>query len=112
MQKPNLEVVRSQFEGFMRALMEPVVTNGLALEGKRVSASEAIRQGSRFFIESGLPGLEKLIVPVTDPAQQQALLGFGQKPTPANGNGVAMAPNRADLISAAAGPKGQGAGPA
>lgn len=112
-QKPNLEIIRAQFEGFMRALMEPVVTNGLALEGNRVSASEAVKQWSRFFIEAGLPGLEKLIVPINDPLQQQALLTFGQKPEAATGgNGLQGPQNRADLISAAAGPKGQGMSPA
>ena len=111
MQKPNLEVIRAQFEGFMRALMEPVVTNGLALEGKRVSASEAVRQWSRFFVDSGLPGLEKLIVPVTDPMQQQALMQFGQKPTQNGDTSNPSGPNRANLISAAAGEKGQGVSP-
>ena len=104
MQKPNLEVARSQFEAFMRALMEPIVTNGLALEGKRVSASEAVRQWSKFFIEAGLPGIEKLVVPINDPLQQQALLTFGQKPEPTNGNGTnrvaGQTPTIADLVSA------------
>lgn len=116
-QKPNLEIIRAQFREFMVSLMNPIVTNGLALEGNRLSASEAIKQWSRFFIEAGLPGLEKLVVPINDPMQQQALLSFGQKPDPAssNGNGVGglQGPqNQADLISAAAGPRGQGASPA
>ena len=111
MQKPNLEIVRAQFEQFMRALMEPIVTNGLALEGKRVSASEAVRQWSQFFIESGLPGITKLVVPVNDPMQQQALLTFGQKPEQATGNGNRLngaVPTYSDQVSAAAGEKGQG----
>ena len=113
MQKPNLEIVRAQFEGFMRALMEPVVTQGLALEGKRVSASEAVRQWSRFFQESGLLGLDKMLVPINDPMQQNALLNYGMKPTPQpSQNGRAMNPTHASLVSAAAGPKGQGASPA
>ena len=111
MQKPNLEILRAQFEGFIRGLMEPIVTQGLALEGKRVSASEAIRQWSQFFREAGLPGLEKIVVPINDPTMQQALLNYGQKPEAVNGNGQVTPPNRADLISAAAGEKGQGASP-
>ena len=112
-QKPNLEIIRAQFEAFMRALMEPIVTQGLALDGKRISVSEAIRQWSRFFQEYGMQDLGKLIVPVQDPLMQQALLNYGQKPeaTSQNGNGsgvAAQAPNYADLVSRAAGEKGQG----
>ena len=111
-QKPNLEIVRAQLEQFFRALMEPVVTNGLALEGKRISVEEAIRQWSRYFAEYGLTRLEKLVVPVQDEAMRQALLNYGQKPEAVNGNGqVATAPTMADLISKAAGEKGQGASP-
>ena len=110
MQKPNLEIVRAQFEAFMRALMEPIVTQGLALEGKRVSVSEAIRQWSRFFVEAGLPGIEKLVVPIQDPMQQQALLNYGQKPeAQAKGRLAGTVPTYADQVSAAAGEKGQGA---
>ena len=112
MQKPNLEIIRSQFENFARALMEPIVQNGLALEGKRLSASEIIRQWSRFFEEYGLTsGVSKMVVPIQDPMQQQALLSFGQKPTGTNGAAnqlTGSVPNRADMISAAAGEKGQG----
>ena len=111
MQKPNLEIIRAQFAEFMRALMEPVVTNGLALEGKRVSASEAVRQWTRFFAEQGLIDANKLVVPVSDPMQQQALLNFGQNKHVQPGN-QGVAPNHADLISAAAGEKGQGYSPA
>ena len=115
MQKPNLEIIRSQFESFARALMEPVVTNGLALEGKRLSASEIIRQWSRFFQEFGITDINKMVVPVNDPNQLAGLLGFGQKPQQTNGNGTGRLagsiPNRADMISAAAGEKGQGMGP-
>ena len=113
MQKPNLEIVRAQFEGFVRALMEPAVTNGLALEGKRLSAAEIIRQWSKFFIEYGLTdGMSKMVVPVQDPNQQQALMNYGQKPS-ANGQQplTGQAPNLANMMSAAAGEKGQGAGP-
>ena len=110
-QKPNLEIVRAQFENFIRVLMEPVITNGLALEGKRLSAEAAIRQYTKFFVEYGLSSLEKIIVPITEPGLQQTLQSYTGKPQPANGNGVAMAPNRADLISAAAGEKGQGYAP-
>ncbi len=110
MQKPNLEIVRAQFESFVRALMEPVVTNGLAMEGKRLSAAEIIRQWSKFFVEYGLTdGMSKMVVPVADPTQQQALLNFGQKPS-SNGQQplTGQAPNMADMMSAAAGEKGQG----
>src|SRR3990167_319311 len=115
MQKPNLEIIRAQFEAFMRALMEPVVTQGLALDGKRVSVQEAVRQWSRFFEEYGLGNLSKLIVPVQDPNVLNSLLTYGQKPEQTNGNGTdrlaGQVPNRADLISASAGERGQGASP-
>src|SRR3990167_5839279 len=116
MQKPNLEIIRAQFEAFMRALMEPIVTQGLALDGKRISVQEAIRQWSRFFSEYGLQDLGKLVVPVQDPMMQQALLSYGQKPEQAGGNGQAQqltnaVPNMADMISRVAGEKGQGASP-
>ena len=107
-QKPNLEIVRAQFESFVRVLMEPTVTQGLALEGKRLSAEAIIREYTKFFVEYGLSRLEKVVVPVTDPRLQQVLQGYTGKPQPTNGNGVAMAPNRADIISSAAGEKGQG----
>ena len=109
-QKPNLEIIRAQFEAFVRALMEPIVTQGLALEGKRLSASEIIRQWGMFFAESGIQGgIAKIVVPVQDPMQQQALMGYGMKPEQTNGNGLTgSVPNRADLISAAAGEKGMG----
>jgi len=107
-QKPNLEIVRAQFENFVRVLMEPVVTHGLALEGKRLSAEAIIREYTKFFVEYGLSRLEKVVVPIADPMQRQTLMNYGMKPEPTNGNGVAMAPNRADIISAAAGEKGQG----
>lgn len=112
MQKPNLEIMRAQFEAFMRALMEPVVTQGLSLDGKRISVQEAIRQWSRFFQEYGLQDLGKLVVPVQDPALLDALRNFGQAPQHTNGNGTAalagQVPNQADLISAVSGEKGQG----
>jgi hypothetical protein len=109
MQKPNLEIVRAQFAEFMRNLMEPVVTQGLALEGKRLSASEAIKQWSKFFAESGFQDLSKLVVPVNDPMQQQNLMNYGmpRKNGEQNGNGM-NPPNRSDMISAAAGERGQG----
>lgn len=101
-QKPNLEVIRTQFENFVRALMEPSVTNGLALEGKRLSASEIIRQWGLFFSDYGLTnGFGKMVVPVSDPMQQSALLNYGQKPAPnAAGNRLAgQVPNMADMVS-------------
>ena len=113
-QKPNLEIVRSQLEVFFRALMEPVVTQGLALEGKRISVEEAIRQWTRYFSEFGLTRLEKILVPITEPGLKEQLMAFtGKPPTGTNGNGngnlTGAVPNRADIISAAAGEKGQGA---
>jgi len=118
LQKPNLEIVRSQFESFVRALMEPAVTQGLALEGKRLSAEEIIRQWSRFFEEYGLSsGFAKIVVPVQDPNQQNTLMNFGQKPGPTNGGGAptggqqplaGSVPNIADLVSRVSGEKGQG----
>ena len=111
-QKPNLEIVRSQFESFARVLMEPVVTQGLALEGKRLSAEAIIREYSKFFVEYGLARLDKVIVPIVEPGLQQTLQGYTGKPEPSNGNGLKGPQNRADLISAAAGPMGQGASPA
>lgn len=109
-QKPNLEIVRAQFEQFARTLMEPAVTQGLALEGKRLSANEIIRQWLRFFTEYGMQQLERIIVPVQDETLRQQLLNFGQKPETVNGNGglSGEVPNRADLISQVAGEKGQG----
>lgn len=113
-QKPSLEIIRSQYEQFARAMMEPAVTQGLALESKRLSASEIIRQWARFFSEYGLQGIEKIVVPVNDPALQQNLMNYGQNPAESaqsNGNGRQLAgsvPNYADLVSAAAGEKGQG----
>ena len=110
MQRPNLEIVRAQFEQFARALMEPAVTNGLALEGKRLSASEIIRQWSRFFMEYGLTeGISKMIVPVQDMNMQQSLMNYGQKPSGATGGELTgSVPNMADMMSASAGEKGQG----
>ena len=115
-QKPNLEIIRAQFENMMRVFLEPPVTQGLALEGKRLSVSEAIRQWSRFFSEYGLTDANKIVVPIQDPMMQQALLNYGQKPEQAGGNGQAQqltgaAPNMADMISRVAGEKGQGASP-
>lgn len=112
-QKPNLEIVRAQFENMVRVLMEPAVTQGLALEGKRLSAEATLREYFKFFTEYGLSRLEKIIVPVNDQQLQQALQRYTGKPEPAtNGNGLQGPQNRADLISAAAGPMGQGASPA
>jgi hypothetical protein len=110
MQKPNLEIIRAQFEAFMRALMEPVVTQGLALDGKRISVEEAIRQWSRFFTEQGLQDLSKLLVPVANPQQQLALQQFGQMPKGRNGQAplAGQVPNIADVVSAVAGERGQG----
>ena len=110
-QKPNMEVLRAQLVDAVRMLMEPQVTQGLAIEGKRLSASEIIRQIWRTFEEYGLTNVSKMVVPVTDPAQQSALLNYGQKPSPANGNGGRMngaVPTYADQVSAAAGEKGMG----
>ena len=110
-QKPNLEIVRAQLEQFFRTLMEPAVTQGLALEGKRISAEEAIRQWSRYFQEYGMTRLEKVIVPVADETMRQSLMNYTGKPQPGvNGNGrlAGSVPNMADLTSAAAGEKGQG----
>lgn len=110
-QKPNLEIVRAQFENFVRVLMEPIVTQGLALEGKRLSAEALIREYTKFFTEYGLSRLEKVVVPIADPMMQQALQSYGQKPeaTNGNGNGVAQIPQRSDIISSVAGERGQGA---
>ena len=112
-QKPNLEIVRAQLEQFFRALMEPVVTQGLALEGKRISVEESIRQWSRYFAEYGLTRLEKILVPIVEPGMREALMSYtGKPPTGANPNGngqlAGSVPNRADMVSAAAGEKGQG----
>ena len=114
-QKPNLEIVRAQFEQMVRVLMEPTVTQGLALEGKRLSAEATLREYFKFFTEYGLSRLEKIIVPITEPGLQQQLQNYTGKPqksTNGGGNGVALAPNRADMISAAVGEKGQGYAPA
>lgn len=111
MQKPNLEIIRMQWSQFVQQLMEPVVTQGLALEGKRLSASEIIRQTGLFFSEYGLQsGISKIVVPIVDPMQQQSLMNYGMKPAAQPGqNGLTGAvPNRADIVSAAAGEKGQG----
>ena len=109
-QKPNLEVVRMQFQQFVTTLMNPIVTQGLALDGKRLSAEALIREYTKFFVEYGLSRLEKAVVPITDPALQQRLQGYTGKPAE-NGNGelTGKVPNRADILSAAAGEKGQGA---
>ena len=114
-QKPNLEIIRAQFEQFVRALMEPVVTQALALEGKRLSASEILRQWTRFFSEFGLTDISKMVVPVQDPMMRDALLNFGQK---VNGtvNGAVnrslagAVPTYADQVSKVAGEKGQAGG--
>ena len=112
-QRPNLEIVRAQFENMMRALMNPAVTQGLALEGKRLSASELIRQWFRFYADYGLQDTSKAVVPVVDPNMQQALMNYGQPPQ-TNGSSrsrlTGAVPNQADLISQAAGEKGQGNG--
>jgi hypothetical protein len=114
MQKPNLEIIRAQYETTMRALMEPIVTQGLALDGKRISVQEAIRQWNLFFVEYGIR-LDKLLVPVQDPNLQQALMTYGQKPEQTNGNGTAQVagqvPTYADQVSAVAGERGQGLSP-
>jgi len=113
MQKPNLEILRAQFGQFVQSLMEPIVTQGLALEGKRLSATEIIKQSMQFFAEGGLQNAEKIIVPVVDPMQRQALMNYGMKPAGTNGNGqlTGAVPTYADQVSAAAGEKGQGASP-
>ena len=113
-QKPNLEVIRAQFEQFARALMEPAVTQGLALEGKRLFVSEILRQWAGFFVEHGLTGgFSRMVVPITDPALQQSLLNYGQKPeavAATNGTGrlAGSVPNMADFVSSE---KGQGGVP-
>lgn len=111
-QKPNLEIVRAQLEQFFRALMEPVVTQGLALEGKRISVEEAIKQWTRYFSEYGMTRLEKIIVPVANESMRQMLMGVGQGGATSLTNGkpplAGSVPNRADLISAVAGERGQG----
>jgi len=106
MQKPNLEVVRSQFEQFVRALMEPAVTQGLALEGKRLSASEIIKQWTKFFAEYGFQETGKMIVPVQDPNMQNNLMNYGQNVNGQGGQG--KVPNVADITSSVAGERGQG----
>ena len=111
-QKPNLEIVRAQFEQFARTLLEPVVTQGLALDGKRISAEEVLRQWVQMFVEYGMQRLEKIVVPITDEGLRQSLLNFGQKPEAANGRSLTGAvPTYADQVSAAAGEKGQGYSP-
>lgn len=109
-QKPNIEIVRAQLEQFFRALMEPAVTQGLALEGKRISVEEAIRQWTRYFAEYGMTRLERIIVPVKDEGMRQWLMAFGETPSRINGNqGLAgSVPNTADLIAKNAGERGQG----
>lgn len=110
-QKPNLEILRAQFEQFVRALMEPIVTKGLALEGKRLSASEIIRKWGQFFSEHGFQmDIGKMIVPVVDPMLQNNLMNYGQAPAQPGGGAelAGSVPNMADLTSAAAGEKGQG----
>ena len=99
-----------QFQQFVTTLMNPIVTQGLALDGKRLSAEALIREYTKFFVEYGLSRLEKAVVPITDPALQQRLQGYTGKPAE-NGNGelTGKVPNRADILSAAAGEKGQGA---
>ena len=110
-QKPNLEIVRAQFENFVRVLMEPAVTQGLGLEGKRLSAEAVIREYTKFFTEYGMARLEKIIVPVVDPMLQQALQNYTGKPgeSSPNGNGGMQPPSYSNLIAGAAGEKGQGA---
>jgi hypothetical protein len=111
LQKANPEVARSQFEAMVRALMEPIVTQGLALEGKRLSATEIIRVWTKFFSEYGIiPDINKMVVPVSDPTQQQSLLNYGMKPEQANGQQslAGSVPNMADLISKNSGERGQG----
>ena len=113
MQKPNLEVVRQQFMELARIFMEPAVSNGLALEGKRLSASEIIRQLGKFYEEYGLTeGMNKMVVPVQDQALLEALKTYGQKPSANGGEQLQATPTPAGLISAAAGEKGQGYIPA
>ena len=109
-QKPNLEIVRSQFESFVRVLMEPAVTQGLALEGKRLSAEAIIREYTKFFVEYGLARLDKVIVPIVEPMMKENLMNYTGKPVPANGNGrlTGSVPNYADIVSSAAGEKGKG----
>lgn len=110
-QKPNLEIVRAQFEQLVRVLMEPAVTQGLALEGKRLSAEATLREYFKFFTEYGLSRLEKIIVPIMDPMLQQTLQNYTGKPEAApagNGNGM-QPPSYSNIVAGAAGEKGMGA---
>ena len=109
-QKPNLEIIRAQFENFVRVLMEPAVTQGLALESKRLSAEAIIREYTKFFVEYGMARLEKIIVPIQDPMLQQALQNYTGKPGEGSPNGNGMQPpTYSNLVASAAGEKGQGA---
>lgn len=111
LQKANPEIARSQFEALVRALMEPIVTQGLALEGKRLSATEIIRVWTRFFSEYGIvPDINKMVVPVSDPMQRDSLMNYGMKPEQSNGQQplAGSVPTMADLVSKNSGERGQG----
>ena len=111
MQKPNLEIIRAQYQELVVQFLNPIVTQGLALEGKRLSASEIIRQSMKFFAEYGMENaFSKIVVPVSDPMQQQQLMNYGMPKQGQEGSqGLAgQVPNLADMISAGSGEKGMG----
>jgi len=111
MQRPNVEILRKQVENLIVALMNPSLHQQLALQGKMVDVGEALRIAFRLYPEL-VADPNRLLRPVSP----QIMQSFAGAPS-TNGNPAAQqsaatreqpSTNIADVISAAAGEKGQG----
>ena len=111
-QRPNLEILRKQVENMAVVLTNSAIHQQLALQGKMLDVAEGLRLWLKLYPEL-IADVNRLIRPIT----QNVLAGL--QGTPPNGHGgdrggaaeavrQAPPPNTADLISAAAGEKGQG----
>lgn len=108
LKRPNLEILRKQIENLVVVLSGEAITIGLMRQGKEFDVAEAIRKVLSMYPEL-IPDPNRLLRPVT----QQAPLTPGA-PHGGDRGGKAEAirqsppPNTADIVSAAAGERGQG----
>lgn len=111
MQRPNVEILRKQVENLIVALMNPGLHQQLAQQGKMVDVGEALRIAFRLYPEL-VADPNRLLRPVS-PQVAQGMQGASPNgngaPTPQRTGVGPQATNIADVISAAAGEKGQGA---
>ena len=111
-QRPNLEILRKQVENLITVLANPVITQGLASEGKRLDVAEGLRIALKLYPEL-ISDPSRIIRPLsTQPMIPQLpganLPSIGGIPPVQEALRQTPPPNTADLASAAAGEKGQG----